>query len=109
MKKMSVLHLTVSLAISSIMVIVIMLIRKVFKNKLSSKLQYNLWFLLIITLLLPYIPTKLIKCRTILPENRKNVSVKFNSTNERLDLSDKVYTMHKLTISAYRNPLTVIN
>src|SRR5699024_9960946 len=60
MKNMTVLHLTISFYISSVMVIVIMLSRKVFKNQLSSKWQYNLWFLLLIALLLPYVPTQLL-------------------------------------------------
>ncbi|MCP3028696.1 BlaR1 family beta-lactam sensor/signal transducer [Halobacillus sp. A5] len=55
---MSALHLAVSLFISSIVVIGIMLIRKVFKNQLSSKWKYNLWFLLLIALLIPYLPTQ---------------------------------------------------
>ncbi|SEB05345.1 bla regulator protein blaR1 [Thalassobacillus cyri] len=57
---MSALHLAVSLFISSIMVIVIILIRKVFKNQLSSKWKYNLWFLLFVALLIPYVPTQLL-------------------------------------------------
>lgn len=53
-------HLAVSLFISSIMVIVIMLMRKIFKNQLSSKWKYNLWFLLLVALVLPYFPTHLL-------------------------------------------------
>src|SRR5699024_2794345 len=101
MKKMSVLHLTVSLAISSIMVIVIMLIRKVFKNQLSSKWQYNLWFLLLITLLLPYIPTKLLNFGNIFTGNGNSETVSSNSTIESHGLSYNVNCYHDFLISIY--------
>ena len=109
MKKMSVLHLTVSLAISSIMVIVIMLIRKVFKNQLSSKWQYNLWFLLLITLLLPYIPTKLLNFGNIFTGNGNSETVSSNSTIESPGLSNNGNWMHDFSISVDRIDLTVIN
>src|SRR5699024_3037618 len=109
MKKMSVLHLTVSLAISSIIVIVIMLIRKVFKNQLSSKWQYNLWFLLLITLLLPYIPTKLLNFGNIFTGNGNSEIVSSNSTFESPSLSDNGNWMHDFSISVDRIDLTMIN
>jgi bla regulator protein blaR1 len=57
---MSALHLAVSMFISSFIVIVILLIRKIFKNQLSSKWQYNLWFILLTALTLPLLPTHLL-------------------------------------------------
>lgn len=57
---MSALHLAVSMFISSFVVSVIMLIRKIFKNQLSPKWQYNLWFILLIALTLPLLPTHLL-------------------------------------------------
>ncbi|TCP21723.1 bla regulator protein BlaR1 [Scopulibacillus darangshiensis] len=49
-------HFIVSFIVSSFMVAIIMLIRKVFYKQLSAKWQYNLWFLLLIALTLPFIP-----------------------------------------------------
>ncbi|GAA0614791.1 BlaR1 family beta-lactam sensor/signal transducer [Virgibacillus siamensis] len=57
---MSVLHLAVCVVLSSIMVIAIMLIQKFFKKQLSPKWQYNLWFLLLVTLTMPFVPMHLL-------------------------------------------------
>jgi bla regulator protein BlaR1 len=45
--------------ISSFTVAIIMLIRKVFQKQLSAKWKYNLWFLLFITLTIPFLPNHL--------------------------------------------------
>ncbi|GAE94695.1 hypothetical protein JCM21714_3876 [Gracilibacillus boraciitolerans JCM 21714] len=57
---MSVLHLGVCLFISSFVVIVILLIRRIFKYQLSSKWQYNLWFILLAALTIPFLPTNVL-------------------------------------------------
>ncbi|WP_221568379.1 BlaR1 family beta-lactam sensor/signal transducer [Alkalihalobacillus sp. TS-13] len=53
-------NFVVSLIVSSFTIAVIMLIKKVFQKQLSAKWQYNLWFLLLIALTLPFIPKQLI-------------------------------------------------
>ena len=52
-------HLVIGFIVSSLTIAVIMLIRKVFQKQLSAKWQYNLWFLLLIALTLPFIPSHL--------------------------------------------------
>ncbi|MEK4031334.1 BlaR1 family beta-lactam sensor/signal transducer [Pseudobacillus sp. FSL P4-0506] len=49
-------HLVTSFIVSSMTIVVILLIRKLFSDQLSAKWQYNLWFLLLIALTLPFIP-----------------------------------------------------
>lgn len=53
-------HLITSFFVSTITIVVILLIRKLFSKQLSAKWQYNLWFLLLIALTLPFIPKQLI-------------------------------------------------
>lgn len=53
-------HLVTSFIVSSITIVVILLIRRLFPKQLSAKWQYNLWFLLLIALTLPFIPKQLI-------------------------------------------------
>ncbi|MEI3606154.1 BlaR1 family beta-lactam sensor/signal transducer [Pseudogracilibacillus sp. SE30717A] len=53
-------HLVTSLIASSVTIVVILLIRRLFSKQLSAKWQYNLWFLLLIALTLPFIPKQLI-------------------------------------------------
>lgn len=53
-------HLVTSFIVSSITIVVILLIRRLFSKQLSAKWQYNLWFLLLIALTLPFIPKQLI-------------------------------------------------
>nr|WP_286171324.1 BlaR1 family beta-lactam sensor/signal transducer [Lentibacillus populi] len=52
-------HFVISFIVSSFTVAIIMLFRKLFKKQLSAKWQYNLWFLLLIALTLPFIPNHL--------------------------------------------------
>lgn len=54
-------HLVTSFIVSSMTIVVILLIRRVFSKQLSAKWQYNLWFLLLIALTLPFIPKQLIQ------------------------------------------------
>lgn len=58
-KSMFFTQFVVSFIVSSFTVAIIMLIRKVFQNQLSAKWRYNLWFLLLIALTLPFIPNHL--------------------------------------------------
>lgn len=51
-------QLTICIFISSFVVLTIMLIRKIFQKQLSSKWQYNLWFLLLTALTIPFLPTQ---------------------------------------------------
>ncbi len=53
-------HLAVCMFVSSVVVIAIVLIRKIFQNQLSSKWQYNLWFLLLTALTLPFLPAHIV-------------------------------------------------
>ncbi|MBS4189880.1 BlaR1 family beta-lactam sensor/signal transducer [Bacillus sp. FJAT-49705] len=53
-------HLVTSFIVSSITIVVILLIRRLFSKQLSAKWQYNLWFLLLIALTLPFIPKQLL-------------------------------------------------
>lgn len=52
-------YFVISFMVSSVTIGVIMLIKKVFQQQLSAKWQYNLWFLLLIALTLPFISTHL--------------------------------------------------
>lgn len=56
---MSALHLAGCFILSSIMIMAIMLVRKIFNKHLAPKWQYNIWFLLPISLLLPFLPLQL--------------------------------------------------
>lgn len=52
-------HFVLSFTVSLFTFAVIMLIRKVFQRRLSAKWQYNLWFLLLLALTLPFIANHL--------------------------------------------------
>ncbi|WP_096187324.1 BlaR1 family beta-lactam sensor/signal transducer [Evansella halocellulosilytica] len=53
-------HMLTSFVLSTVTIIVILLVRKIFHNQLSAKWRYHLWFLLIFVLTLPFIPVNLI-------------------------------------------------
>lgn len=49
-----------NLFISGIIVL-LLIVKKIFKNILSSRMQYNLWFLLLGLLAVPFVPFRLIR------------------------------------------------
>ncbi|MFD2655585.1 BlaR1 family beta-lactam sensor/signal transducer [Gracilibacillus thailandensis] len=108
---MSVLHLAVSMFLSSFVVIVIMLIRKIFKNQLSSKWQYNLWFILLIALTMPLLPTDLLDVGTKLTWNGNQSSIlsSSNTSTANLVTDSGGNWMKDLSISVNRFDLTLLN
>ncbi|WP_233880736.1 BlaR1 family beta-lactam sensor/signal transducer [Virgibacillus halodenitrificans] len=54
------LHLAESMFISSFTVILIILFKKLFHNHLSPKWKYNLWFILLLALTVPFLPEHLL-------------------------------------------------
>ncbi|WP_163581416.1 BlaR1 family beta-lactam sensor/signal transducer [Gracilibacillus saliphilus] len=108
---MSVLHLAVSMFLSSFVVIVIMLIRKIFKNQLSSKWQYNLWFILLIALTIPLLPTDLLDVGTKLTWNGNQNSIlsSSNTSTANLVADSGGNWMKDLSISVNRFDLTLFN
>ncbi|GIP64016.1 BlaR1 family beta-lactam sensor/signal transducer [Virgibacillus pantothenticus] len=55
------------LLVSSFTITIIFLIKKIFQNQLSAKWHYNLWFLLLFALTLPFMPTNLIAKSNFMP------------------------------------------
>lgn len=58
-KSMFFTHFVISFVVSSFTIAAIMLIKKLFQKQLSAKWHYNLWFLLFIALMLPFISSHL--------------------------------------------------
>ncbi|MFU0789719.1 MAG: BlaR1 family beta-lactam sensor/signal transducer [Virgibacillus proomii] len=85
------------LLVSSFTIAIILLIKKVFRNQLSAKWHYNLWFLLLFALTLPFIPTNLVVESHLMPfhtfqENQKNESNRSNvGAEQALDISDNTW------------------
>lgn len=107
---MSALHLSVSMFISSFVVIVIMLIRKIFKNQLSSKWQYNLWFILLTALTLPLLPTHLLDFwgKFTWNGNPNSNPSRSNPTTENLATENGNW-LHDFSTSVNRFDLTFLN
>ncbi|MCP3739464.1 BlaR1 family beta-lactam sensor/signal transducer [Rossellomorea sp. BNER] len=107
---MSALHLAVSMFISSFIVIVILLIRKIFKNQISSKWQYNLWFIFLTALTLPLLPTHLLDFGgnfTWNGDQNRNPSSS-NPTTENLATENGNW-MNDFSTSVNRLDLTLLN
>jgi bla regulator protein blaR1 len=85
------------LLVSSFTIAIILLIKKVFRNQLSAKWHYNLWFLLLFALTLPFIPTNLVVESHLMPfhtfqENQENGSNRSNvGAEQALDISDNTW------------------
>ena len=46
----------ISSLISSVLIMIILGIKKIFKNHISARWQYNIWFLFLVILIIPFIP-----------------------------------------------------
>ncbi|MGR6341633.1 BlaR1 family beta-lactam sensor/signal transducer [Priestia megaterium] len=75
----------ISFIVSSFTVIVIMLIKKMFKKQLSAKWQYNLWFLLLIALTLPFMPNGIFNFGNMFNLLGPNTSSRTGSFNNHVD------------------------
>lgn len=52
-------HVLIGSFISSILIIVIFILRKMFKNHISANWQYGIWFFLIVILIIPLLPQRI--------------------------------------------------
>lgn len=88
------LHLSL---IGTILVLIIQLIKKILKNKLSIQVQYALYFLIIVRLIIPIVPKSSYSIFNILPvtESKAVIASKVNSIN----LNMKTDFSHKKTIN----------
>lgn len=103
-------YFVVSLMMSTFTVAIIMLIRKVFQKQLSAKWKYNLWFLFLIALTIPFIPNHLFEFENrftwdIYQENELSQSIA--STRDHA-IKDENW-IHDFTLSVNRFDLTFLN
>ncbi|ASN06395.1 BlaR1 family beta-lactam sensor/signal transducer [Virgibacillus necropolis] len=107
---MSVPQLAVCMFISSFVVIAIILTRKIFQKQLSSKWQYNLWFLLLTALTLPLLPTHLLDFggKFTWNGNQNSNPSSTNTTTENPALENGNW-MHDFSTSVNRFDLTFFN
>lgn len=55
-------HFLLSTFVLSILGICILLFKKILKKHISIKWQYNIWFLFLIMLAIPFMPSKFFNC-----------------------------------------------
>ncbi|MFD1173253.1 BlaR1 family beta-lactam sensor/signal transducer [Oceanobacillus picturae] len=105
-------YLVISLLVSSITLAVIKLVKKIFQNQLSAKWQYNLWFLFLIALTLPFLPKQLIDFGnffTSLDVNLNDeISHSITSTSDTA-VAENPNWMQDLTLSVNRSDLEFLN
>ncbi|MDX8046478.1 M56 family metallopeptidase [Gracilibacillus sp. S3-1-1] len=51
-------HLFISVIVSSVTILVIFVLKHLFRKHISAKWQYNIWFVLFIALTLPFVPAQ---------------------------------------------------
>ncbi|UOR10249.1 BlaR1 family beta-lactam sensor/signal transducer [Halobacillus amylolyticus] len=105
-------HLVTSFIVSSITIVMIMLMKKLCSKHLSAKWQYNLWFLLLIALTLPFLPKQWIRFENFYisfdgnhSNSTSNPSV---NTGEGSGLSSENW-MQDFTVSVNRLNLDFLN
>ncbi|MCJ0406867.1 BlaR1 family beta-lactam sensor/signal transducer, partial [Clostridioides difficile] len=81
----------------SILIVVILLAKKVFKKHISAKYQYNIGFILLIMLIIPFVPLKYINLGNVfnylytfnqLGNNTNRTSIIKNSPNSIINNSN---------------------
>ncbi|MGY0693749.1 BlaR1 family beta-lactam sensor/signal transducer [Virgibacillus sp. FSP13] len=104
-------HFIISLMVSSFTVVVIMLVKKVFQKQLSAKWQYNLWFLLLIALTLPYIPNHLFNFgdHSFLLDTNLSTGISHSNSTDGGQAFGNVNWMQDFTMSVNRYNLEFLN
>ena len=86
-------------------VILLLIAKKIFKNSLSSRMQYNLWFLLLGLLAVPFLPFRLIKSPKLFPWFDSLQSFPFSNAGiemskvKDINLTGNVNWMNDFTVS----------
>ncbi|MBR7794786.1 MAG: BlaR1 family beta-lactam sensor/signal transducer [Bacillota bacterium] len=106
---MDFIHFMISFMVSSFTVVVITLIRKLFKNQLSAKWRYHLWFLLLFALTLPFIPTHYLHVGNYLSMDGKQANQTPSSTTLAEEPQAEVNWMQDFSVSVNRMDLTALN
>lgn len=103
-------HFVISFIVSSFTVIVITLIRYVFKKQLSAKWRYRLWFFLLIALTLPFIPNDLLRFGNFFSFNHNQEESQINASNTSIEETQMNESwMQDLSVSVNRLDLTAVN
>ncbi|MFC4075942.1 BlaR1 family beta-lactam sensor/signal transducer [Salinithrix halophila] len=101
----------IGFSVSSLTIAVIMLMKKVFQKQLSAKWQYNLWFLLLIALTLPFISNHLFNFgnnMTFFEENHRNsIGAPTNAAGDHL--IQNVNWLQDFTLSVNRSTPDFLN
>lgn len=102
-------YFIICLIVSSFTIIGIMLVRRIFQKQLSAKGQYDLWFLLVFALILPFIPVQLV------PFDYSNIVLDVNQSNgssPSLNITEEVQNSNWIqdySISVNRSNLEYLN
>ena len=86
-------------------VVLLLIIKKILKNSLSSRMQYNLWFLLLGLLAVPFVPFRLIRLLKLSSWFDSLRSFPFSNTGiemskaEGTNLTGNVNWMYDFTVS----------
>ncbi|WP_079525721.1 BlaR1 family beta-lactam sensor/signal transducer [Halobacillus hunanensis] len=105
-------YLVTSFIVSSVTIVMIMLVKKLCSKHLSAKWQYNLWFLVLIALTLPFLPKQWIHFENIFISFDGNYSNSTSNpavtTGEGSGLSNENW-MQDFTVSVNRLNLDFLN
>ncbi|RDW15819.1 BlaR1 family beta-lactam sensor/signal transducer [Oceanobacillus arenosus] len=107
---MSVSDFIINFILSSLTVGIIMLIKKVFHKQLSAKWQYNLWFLLLLVLLLPFLPNDSIHFDTHFHSvDMNDMSAITAAKDEKTAAVNNANWMEDFTLSVQRSSSAILN
>lgn len=105
-------HIFTCFMVSSITIVVIMLIKRLFSKHISEKWQYNLWFLLLIALTLPFLPKTLFHFENLFLSfdvNSNNGMLHSPINNDESSRFSNGNWMEDFTVSVHRFDLDLLN
>lgn len=103
-------YFVISIMMSSFTVAIIMLIRKAFQKQLPAKWKYNLWFLFLITLTIPFIPNHLFDFGNRFTwDIHQNNGLSQSIASTREHAFQDANWMQDFTLSATRFDITFLN
>lgn len=106
----------VSSLISSVLIMIMLGIKKIFKNHISARWQYNIWFLFLIILIIPFIPQQYLDFSKLnswsvdlLNKEDRMMADHSLSNNKAQELLNQESNLQDFAISVQRSTAVYIN
>ncbi|WP_342772291.1 BlaR1 family beta-lactam sensor/signal transducer [Bacillus yapensis] len=108
-ERMLVNHLIIGVIVSSLSVMVILFMKKLFQKHLAAKWHYNIWYFLLIALSLPFFPTHIFKFDQLFWDHSQGSSSGSSFTQSGNQMTNSYNWVQDFSVSVHRTDLSFIS